>query len=103
MLTLDSIYKASTVLNGVIRKTQLIPTQKINPEANVFLKPENLQVTGSFKVRGAGYKISQLSDEEKAHGVIACWQPCTRCGFGSKALWHTCIDMYAIRSTHLKG
>ena len=41
MLTLDLIYKASTVLKDVVRRTQLIPTQKINPEANVFLKPEN--------------------------------------------------------------
>ena len=72
MLTLDLIYKASTVLKDVVRRTQLIPTQKINPAANVYLKPENLQVTGSFKVRGAGFKISQLTDEEKAHGVIAC-------------------------------
>lgn len=72
MLTLDLIYKASTVLSHVVRKTQLIPTEKINPAARVFLKPENLQVTGSFKVRGAGFKISQLTDEEKAHGVIAC-------------------------------
>ena len=72
MLTLDLIYKASTMLKDVVRRTQLIPTQKINPSANVFLKPENLQVTGSFKVRGAGFKISQLSEEEKEHGVIAC-------------------------------
>jgi len=72
MLTLDLIYKASTVLQGVVRKTPLIPTEKLNPAANILLKPENLQVTGSFKVRGAGFKISQLSDEEKAHGVIAC-------------------------------
>lgn len=72
MLTLDLIYRASTVLQGVIRKTPLIPTDKINPACTVLLKPENLQVTGSFKVRGAGFKISQLSDEEKAHGVIAC-------------------------------
>ena len=72
MLTLDLIYKASTVLQDVVRKTQLIHTDKINPDCNVFLKPENLQVTGSFKVRGAGFKISQLTDEEKAHGVIAC-------------------------------
>lgn len=72
MLTLDLIYKASTVLQDVVRKTQLIPTDKINPDCNIFLKPENLQVTGSFKVRGAGFKISQLTDEEKARGVIAC-------------------------------
>ncbi len=72
MLTLDIIYKASTVLKDVVHRTPLIPTKKINPLAEVFLKPENLQVTGSFKVRGAGFKISQLSDEEKARGVIAC-------------------------------
>ena len=56
----------------VIRKTDLIPARQINPESEIYLKTENLQVTGSFKVRGAYYKISQLSDEEKAHGVIAC-------------------------------
>ncbi len=72
MLTLDIIYKASTVLKDVVQRTPLIPTKKINPFAEVYLKPENLQVTGSFKVRGAGFKISQLTDEEKARGVIAC-------------------------------
>ena len=45
---------------------------RLNPEADIYLKPENLQVTGSFKVRGACYKISQLSKEEKERGVIAC-------------------------------
>lgn len=72
MLTLDKIYKASHVLKEVIRPTECIKAPKINPEADVYLKTENLQVTGSFKVRGAYYKISQLTDEEKAHGVIAC-------------------------------
>ena len=72
MLTLDNIYKASYVLKEVIRHTDLIHAPAINPESEIYLKPENLQVTGSFKVRGAYYKISQLSDEEKAKGVIAC-------------------------------
>ena len=72
MLTLDKIYHASFVLKNVVRKTDLIPAPKINPECSIFLKTENLQVTGSFKVRGAYYKISQLSDEEKKKGVIAC-------------------------------
>ncbi len=72
MLTLDSIYKASHVLKEVIRHTDLIKAPKINPECEVYLKPENLQVTGSFKVRGAYYKISQLTPEERAKGVIAC-------------------------------
>lgn len=72
MLTLDKFYHASYVLKSVIRHTSLVPAPGINPEATVYLKPENLQLTGSFKVRGAGYMISQLSDEEKSRGVIAC-------------------------------
>ena len=72
MLTLDKIYHAAFVLKDVIRSTGVIHAPKLNPEANIYLKTENLQVTGSFKVRGAYYKISQLTDEEKARGVIAC-------------------------------
>ena len=72
MLTLDKIYHASYVLSEVVRKTALVQAPKLNPDCQLYLKPENLQVTGSFKVRGAGYMISQLSAEEKAKGVIAC-------------------------------
>ena len=72
MLTLDKIYHASFVLKDVIRHTDMVKSEKINPEAQVWLKPENLQLTGSFKLRGSGYMISQLSEEEKSHGVIAC-------------------------------
>lgn len=72
MLTLDKVFDASNVLKEVIRPTACINAPKVNPDCNVYLKTENLQVTGSFKVRGAYYKISQLSDEEKSHGVIAC-------------------------------
>ncbi len=72
MLTLDKIYHASFVLKDVIRQTNLVKSEKINPEADVYLKPENLQYTGSFKLRGSGYMISQLTDEEKKCGVIAC-------------------------------
>lgn len=72
MLTLDKVYHAAYVLKDVVRKTALIASPKINPDCKLYLKTENLQVTGSFKVRGAGYKISQLSPEEKARGVIAC-------------------------------
>ena len=72
MLTLDKVFDASNVLKEVIRPTACIHAPKVNPDCDVYLKTENLQVTGSFKVRGAYYKISQLSDEEKSHGVIAC-------------------------------
>ena len=71
MLTLDKIYHAAYVLKDVVRPTSLIRS-KINPNCEMYLKTENLQITGSFKVRGAGYMISQLTEEEKAKGVIAC-------------------------------
>ena len=66
MLTLDKIYHAKYILKQVIRETDLIHAPKVNPDCQLYLKTENLQITGSFKVRGAYYKISQLSDEEKA-------------------------------------
>ncbi len=72
MLSLDKVYKASHVLKEVLRPTQCIKAPKIRPDADVYLKTENLQVTGSFKVRGAYFKISQLTEEEKARGVVAC-------------------------------
>ncbi len=72
MLTLDKIYKARHVLRKVIRETDLIYAPKMSSECEIYLKTENLQVTGSFKVRGASFMMSQLSDEEKARGVIAC-------------------------------
>lgn len=72
MLEISEIFNAAAVLKGVARKTTIIPAPHINPESEVFLKTENLQLTGSFKLRGAYYKISQLTDEEKARGVIAC-------------------------------
>ncbi len=72
MLEISEIFNAAAVLKGVARKTAIIPAPRINPESEVYLKTENLQLTGSFKLRGAYYKISQLTDEEKARGVIAC-------------------------------
>lgn len=72
MLSLDNFYKARYVLSNTIRKTPLVHAPKVNPESDVYLKSECLQKTGSFKIRGAYYKISQLTDEEKQRGVIAC-------------------------------
>ena len=72
MLELSEIYNASRVLKGVARRTPIMFASRINPEAQVYLKCENLQNTGSFKLRGAYYKISQLTEEEKGRGVIAC-------------------------------
>ncbi len=71
-MTLDKIYHASVALKPLIRRTDLIAAPQLCPGTALYLKTENLQVTGSFKVRGAAYKISRLSDAEKAKGVIAC-------------------------------
>ena len=72
MLTLDKIYHAKFVLKDVARKTDLIAAPRLSDKTELYLKTENLQVTGSFKVRGAYYKLSQLTEEERAKGVIAC-------------------------------
>ena len=74
MLTLDKVYHAQYVLKEATRETDVIYSPVLSKESGceVFLKTENLQLTGSFKVRGAYYKISQLSETEKAKGVIAC-------------------------------
>ena len=72
MLTLDKVFNAQSVLKSIIRETDLVRAYGIAPECELYLKPENLQITGSFKVRGSAYKIAMLSEEEKARGVIAC-------------------------------
>ncbi len=72
MLTIDKVFHASMVLKDIIRPTPLAKAYNIAPECTLYLKPENLQKTGSFKLRGSGYKIAMLSEEEKSRGVIAC-------------------------------
>ena len=72
MLTLDKIYHAAFVLKKVARKTDLNRATKLSKQCELYLKTENLQETGSFKLRGAYYKISQLTEEEKSRGIIAC-------------------------------
>lgn len=71
-LDISEVFKASKVLSKVARHPRLIGPVKGITDCEVYLKPENLQHTGSFKLRGAYYMISQLSPEEKAKGVIAC-------------------------------
>ena len=72
MLTLDKVFNAQTVLKNIIRETNVVRAYGIANDCELYLKPENLQITGSFKVRGSAYKIAMLSEEEKAKGVIAC-------------------------------
>lgn len=73
MLALDRIYHAAYVLKGVARKTDLIAAPHlVSGMEDLYLKTENLQVTGSFKLRGAYYKISQLPKGDLERGIIAC-------------------------------
>lgn len=71
-LTLDNVYRAKYALKNVAIQTDVLYAPKLRPGTELYLKTENLQITGSFKVRGAYYKMSQLTDEEKSRGVVAC-------------------------------
>ena len=72
MLTLDSFEEASEVVSKVVRDTKLVYSEYFSNQTGnkVYLKPENMQLTGAYKVRGAYYTISTLSDEERAKGLI---------------------------------
>ncbi|MBR2971271.1 MAG: threonine ammonia-lyase [Clostridia bacterium] len=71
MITLEKVKDAARALKPIISNTDILP-MPIKCDNQIFLKTENLQITGSFKIRGASYKISKLSPEERARGVIAC-------------------------------
>lgn len=72
MLTLEKFEEATERVNQVILETKLVYSEYLSEQTGnkVFLKPENMQFTGAYKVRGAYYKISTLSEEEKAKGLI---------------------------------
>ena len=72
ILPIEKVYDAKKVLSEIARKTDIIHSNYLSEKNNVYLKTENLQLTGSFKLRGAYYKISKLTDEQKAKGIIAC-------------------------------
>lgn len=72
MLTLESFEEASECVKRVIQETKLIYSEYFSAQTGnkVYLKAENMQVTGAYKIRGAYYKISTLTDEERAKGLI---------------------------------
>lgn len=72
-LTLRDIEKARDVIKDIVKKTDILESTKLSimTGANIYYKCENLQRTGSFKIRGACNKIANLTEEEKANGVIA--------------------------------
>ena len=72
-VTLKDVQEAKKTIKGIVKKTDILESVKLSDmtNANVYFKCENLQKTGSFKVRGACNKIANLTDEEKSNGVIA--------------------------------
>ena len=85
MLTLPKFEEASEIVKKVTQETKLVYSKYFSEQTGnkVYLKPENMQLTGAYKLRGAYYKISTLSEEERAKGLIICRKPCTgRCVCG---------------------
>ncbi len=72
MLTLDKFEEASKIVTQVTHETKLVFSEYFSDKCGnlVYLKPENMQLTGAYKLRGAYYKISTLTDEERAKGLI---------------------------------
>ena len=72
-LTLDKFEEASELVKKVTLPTKLVYSENLSNQTGgkIYLKPENMQYTGAYKVRGAYYKISTLSEEERAKGLIA--------------------------------
>ena len=86
MLTLDRFEEASEIVKKVTQETKLVYSEYLSEQTGnkVYLKPENMQFTGAYKVRGAYYKISTLTEEERQRGLITA---CTGCGLCGKTLW----------------
>lgn len=72
MISMELLRDARCVLSPVINLTPMIPAKGFVPDCRFYLKADCLQKTGAFKLRGAYYKLSTLTAEEKARGVIAC-------------------------------
>ena len=72
MMTLDAFKQARAALRGVINETRLVHSQALSKACGnqVYLKPENLQVTGAYKIRGAFFKIGTLTEDQRARGLI---------------------------------
>ena len=72
MLTLEKFEEASEIVKKVINPIKLIYSDYFSNQtgAKVYLKPENMQFTGAYKLRGAYYKISTMSEEARAKGLI---------------------------------
>ena len=91
MLTLEKFEEASEIVKQVTQETKLVYSKYFSEQTGnkVFLKPENMQLTGAYKVRGAYYKISTLTDEERAKGLItaSAGNHAQGVAYAAKAFW----------------
>ena len=108
MLTLDKFEEASEKVKEVTLETKLIYSDFLSDQTGnkVYLKPENMQFTGAYKVRGAYYKISTLTDEERSckrsdHSFSR--KPCAGCCICGKVLWLQGCHRYAYHHTSYQG
>lgn len=101
-LTLEKFEEASEIVSRVTLETKLKYSEYFSNQTGnkVYFKPENMQYTGAYKVRGAYYKISTLSEDERAKGIItaSCRKPCTGRCLCSKAV--SCKGSYRYANQH---
>lgn len=106
-LSLDKFEEAYERVQEVVLPTNLVQSDFFSQMTGnkVYFKPENLQLTGAYKIRGAYYKISTLSDEEKAKGLItaSAGNHATGCSICRKKVWCTGNRCYAYNNTFIKG
>ncbi len=114
MLTLDAFEEASERVKEATQKTELIESPHFSDATGnkVYFKPENMQRTGSYKVRGAYYKISKLTHEERTRGLIAASAgnhaqgvafAATRCGAQSVVVMPTTTPLIKVERTKHYG
>lgn len=103
MLTLEKFEEASEIVKNVTLPTKLVYSENLSQQTGgkVYLKPENMQYTGAYKVRGAYYKISTMSEEARAKGLVAASarKPCTGCCIRSTEIRMQGYNRYADRNT----
>ena len=106
MLTLESFEEAAAKVKEVTQETKLIYSSYFSDMTGnkVYLKPENMQRTGAYKVRGAYYKISTLSEEDRAKGLItgSAANPAQRVAYAAKAFGCKATIVMPTVTPHIK-
>ncbi len=95
-LTLEKFEEAAEIVKNVTLETKLVYSEYFSGQSGnkVYIKPENMQYTGAYKVRGAYYKISTLTEEERSKGTDYgfCREPCPGCRLCCEALRRQSYD-----------